>query len=400
MKEEKGDRRIVRGIRLLFAIFSMVTLAAGIVAYNLAAGELKKQLASKCHALAATVAALIAEDSDGYAAFLKDMDTDTDYYRHTKALIMKLKQVNIEHVTYVYTEARVDDDTMMYLLGGEEPSSQVYTAPGVKDAMTEAERIAYREQRAVFGSGFVDTQYGVRLSAYEPIIHKDTGEFLGLVGADVIRSQYNSIMVIFIVQTSVSIIAALTVFALCMRWLSGSVYQTMTLEKSKLENSANIDALTGIYNRRYFEGAAAKMAEVAAKSDVMAFVIIFDIDHFKKINDTYGHPAGDKVLKMVAEIVKHSFRSNDLFARYGGDEFILFLFNLSKTTVCELIERIRKKINETLIEFDGVQVQISASFGIAPVCPENDLNSTISYADQALYTAKREGRNRAVFYSD
>jgi sensor histidine kinase regulating citrate/malate metabolism len=237
---EENDRRTLRHIQLLFAIFSIVTLAAGIIAYNFAAVELKKQLVTKCHTLAASAAAVIAEDSDGYAAFLEDMNMDTDYYRKTKTLMMKLKQVNVEHVTFVYTEARVDDDTMMYVIGGDDPSSPTYTGPGVQDSMTEANRIAYREQRTVLGSGFVKTKYGVRLSAYVPIIHKDSGEFLGLVGADVTRPQYNSIMRIFIFQTAVSIIAALTVIALCMRWLSGSVYHTIEKERYEAEFARGI----------------------------------------------------------------------------------------------------------------------------------------------------------------
>ena len=212
-----------RKFLLLFAIFSIVVLATGIISYGFAARQLKEQLVNKCQALAATVAAIITEDSDEYAAFLENMDMETDYYRRTKALMMKLKQVNEEHVTYIYTEARVGDDTMMYVIGGENPSSPIYTAPGVTDALTKAGRIAYNEQKAVTGEDFSDTAYGLRISAYEPIIHKDTGEFLGLVGADITRTQYNNIMRIFIIQTAAGLIATLMVFGICMRWLSGDV---------------------------------------------------------------------------------------------------------------------------------------------------------------------------------
>ena len=168
--------------------------------------------------------------------------------------------------------------------------------------------------------------------------------------------------------------------------------------KSKLEVAANTDALTGIYNRRHFMDAAAKRAELVTKSGIDAFVVIFDLDSFKQINDTYGHPAGDKVLRDVAVTVKNMIRSTDLFARFGGEEFILFLQDIPKSTAEELTERIRKRVHETPVEFEGVKISVSASFGIAPVAPGDDLFTAIAQADQALYRAKGDGKNQTAFY--
>ena len=218
-----NNKKILRHFQLLLGIFAMVILATGAIAYTLAAAQLKNQLVLKCQALAATVAAVIAEDSDGYAMFLQNMDTQSDYYRRTKALMMKIKRVNQRHVEYIYTTRRAGENAIMYVIGGEHPSSPVYTGPGLQDAITAAERTAYGEQKAVVGEEFEDTTYGRRLSAYQPIFHKDTGEFLGLVGADITSAQYNSIMRIFVIQTVVSIFAGLVVFALATRWFSGKV---------------------------------------------------------------------------------------------------------------------------------------------------------------------------------
>ncbi|MCL1916587.1 MAG: GHKL domain-containing protein [Desulfovibrionaceae bacterium] len=186
------------------------------------------------------MAAVIEENSDGYAAFLKDMDMETEYYRQTKALMMKIKQINVEHVTYIYTVARVDQDTIMYVIGGEHPSSPVYTGPGVPEAIKKAERLAFDEQRATLGEDFEDTLYGFRLSAYEPIFHKDTNEFLGLVGADVTQIQLNSIMVIFIVQATASLIAGLIIFALAMWRLSGNVHLVINRHRYEAELARGI----------------------------------------------------------------------------------------------------------------------------------------------------------------
>jgi hypothetical protein len=151
MKEEKEDIRIKRHIMLLFAIFCVVTLAAGIIAYNFAAVELKKQLVNKCHALAATIAAVIAEDSDGYAAFLKDMDVNSAYYKRMHDLMIKIRQDNNDHITYLYTQKFINDDTFAFVLDGEPMDSPLYTPPGVQEQMTWMDIFAFREQKAVLG---------------------------------------------------------------------------------------------------------------------------------------------------------------------------------------------------------------------------------------------------------
>ena len=217
------NTNILRHFQLLLVIFTVVVVTTSTVAYILAATQLKEQLVLKCQALAATVAAVIAEDSEGYAQFLAKMDTQTDYYRRTKKLMMKIKSVNLQHVEYIYTTRRVDENFIMYVIGGEPPSSAVYTAPGMKDSITKTERQAYATQSPSMSDIFEKTTYGLRLSAYQPIFHKDTGEFLGMVGADIISEQYNSIMRIVLIQTVISILAGLAVFALATHWFSGKV---------------------------------------------------------------------------------------------------------------------------------------------------------------------------------
>lgn len=217
------NKNILRYSHLLLVILSVLILIMGFAAYSLAAVQFKKQLALKCQALAATVAAVIAEDSSEYTAFLQNMDMESDYYRRTKALMQKIKNVNLPHVEYIYTTKAVDENTVMYVIGGEDPSSPAYSAPGVKDTITKAERIAYDRQQATLGEDFEDTAHGVRLGAYHPIFHKYTGEFLGLVGVDVIREQYNGIMHMFLIQTVGSIFVGFAVFALATYWFFGKV---------------------------------------------------------------------------------------------------------------------------------------------------------------------------------
>ncbi|MCL2181044.1 MAG: hypothetical protein FWB83_07940 [Treponema sp.] len=180
----------------------------------MASNILKEQLVFKCKSVALTVASVIASDSDGYKNFLQTLDIESDYYRRTKELMMNIKNSNVDQVFYIYTEMRVDNDTMMYIIGGEDPSSSVYTAPGVKDTLVAANREAYDTRLPTAGIDFEDTEYGTRLSAYAPIVHKDTGEFLGLVGADITRFQYNNVMNIILFETIAGIMIAFVFFGI------------------------------------------------------------------------------------------------------------------------------------------------------------------------------------------
>ena len=165
----------------------------------------------------------------------------------------------------------------------------------------------------------------------------------------------------------------------------------------KLKELASHDALTGIFNRRYFlEQASVQIARSLRLKDE-CFITIFDLDHFKTVNDTFGHLAGDKVLKEVAQKVRSTIRPYDLLGRYGGEEFILLMCDVDKENVLSAVERIRQAVGETSVIFEGKEVSVSASFGVAPAVPPNDLTVAIKNADEALYCAKETGRNKIAY---
>lgn len=171
----------------------------------------------------------------------------------------------------------------------------------------------------------------------------------------------------------------------------------LSYKKKELEAAANTDALTGAYNRRYFMENANILIDAAAQMNKHSFVAMFDLDHFKKINDTYGHKAGDHILTVFADTVNDSVRSNDIFARYGGEEFVLLITFVYKADVIKLVERIRQTICENPILFSGSKISVSTSVGVAPV-EKGGIEAAISNADIALYRAKSEGRNKMIFY--
>jgi diguanylate cyclase (GGDEF)-like protein len=162
------------------------------------------------------------------------------------------------------------------------------------------------------------------------------------------------------------------------------------------------DALTGLYNRVYFLDRVRPLADVGALRGLGLALMMIDIDHFKWINDTYGHAAGDVVLREVAQILRESTRSEDLVARYGGEEFVVALPVTAPDQATERAERIRTSIEGRSIVANGQTLHVTASVGLAfaPADRPRTTNALLTTADHCLYQAKNSGRNRIVFRHD
>jgi len=161
----------------------------------------------------------------------------------------------------------------------------------------------------------------------------------------------------------------------------------------ELKRLATTDILTGAYNRTLFDEIIAREIERVKRYNKPLSVIMFDIDHFKQVNDTFGHNAGDSVLKKIAYLVKRIMRKIDYFMRWGGEEFMVILGGTDREQAYTLAERIRKRIgNHT---FDHID-KITVSCGVAEYREGDTENSLIKRADDAMYKAKREGRNRVA----
>lgn len=168
---------------------------------------------------------------------------------------------------------------------------------------------------------------------------------------------------------------------------------------NQLENIAFTDSLTGAYNRRYFIKKAEAEFQSFASTKKFIAIIMFDLDKFKLVNDTYGHPAGDEVLKMVTSVVQRTLRAEDLLARYGGEEFIILLRNMNQETVVRLATRIKDRVANSISNYMGTEIKITVSLGIAMRSERiASLEDVIKKADEALYKAKAQGRNRVEVY--
>lgn len=163
--------------------------------------------------------------------------------------------------------------------------------------------------------------------------------------------------------------------------------------KKKLSELAFRDKLTGLYNRHFFDERFIEEWERAKRYHHYLSVIMVDIDHFKKFNDTYGHQKGDEVLKMVGKIIKKGCRTHDIVARYGGEEMVIILPETSLDHAMKVADKIREAIELGVEEKAGVKA--TASFGVGTFSALNDIPKKIlKSADDALYKAKENGRNR------
>lgn len=163
-----------------------------------------------------------------------------------------------------------------------------------------------------------------------------------------------------------------------------------------LKDAAVIDPLTGCYNRREFESQLRRHTSSAARYKNQLSVFMFDLDHFKSVNDTHGHLGGDQVLQEVALLVKENIRQGDILARYGGEEFIAILPETGKAKAMELADRLRVQIAELRIPFNQTNIRVTASFGVAEFTPNTDITRLIEDADTMLYKAKLNGRNTVM----
>jgi diguanylate cyclase (GGDEF)-like protein len=159
------------------------------------------------------------------------------------------------------------------------------------------------------------------------------------------------------------------------------------------------DALTGLYNRSFFLNQVGPLAEFNAVRGLGLAVLMLDIDHFKRVNDTFGHDVGDHVLREVASVLRDATRPEDLVARYGGEEFILALPVAAFDQASGRAERIRSTLAERRIVADGFSLRVTASLGLAFAPPDrlSSASAMITAADRLLYQAKHTGRNRVAF---
>ena len=182
-----------------------------------------------------------------------------------------------------------------------------------------------------------------------------------------------------------------------------AAFQDITSRKARedvLQNQAERDPLTSLYNRRYFETETAKLISKSVANREPYSMLMLDADFFKKVNDTYGHKIGDKVLIALADKTEKALRDCDIVARYGGEEFLVFLPNIHVEQAYKVAERLREAIASIVVLTEtGKKVSFTVSIGVTSSDISADVDTLIKTADEALYKAKQNGRNRVEIFT-
>lgn len=207
----------------------------------------------------------------------------------------------------------------------------------------------------------------------------------------------------------VALFLMFSVYTAIMSFRTNAEYRTalenealLMAQAKDLEKISNVDGLTGLYNRRYFETAFEVAWQNAVRHRTRLALVICDIDYFKKVNDDYGHLAGDEYLRTIAHHMSRTFkRQNDIVARYGGEEFVVLLAGVKEGTVRELAEHFRAAMADTCLRFESYTIRTTVSLGVAETVPSagQEKESLIARADAMLYKAKASGRNKVCISS-
>lgn len=192
----------------------------------------------------------------------------------------------------------------------------------------------------------------------------------------------------------------IVLYGILVAWISFSVIFISANElQTQLSQIALTDPLTGALNRRALKETVKRAISRAKRDNSPLSLIITDLDHFKKINDIYGHPAGDAVLKHTVKLYLGKLRTEDLLARYGGEEFVIVLPGVNVAGAFVVAERLRAACEKNIVPFDDHLIQVTSSFGTTCLSKETiGYETLVKQADEALYRAKEQGRNKTVSF--
>ena len=378
-----------RAYLFLLIMFVCVMICFGVFIYHNTAQTVKLQLGNKCIGIASAIAVLVEDDIDDFIAFSKNPDSQSDYHQMIYSKLNRIRYENKGNIAFLYVETRISDTEIMYLLDAENVEDPFYSPPGHIDEITASEIEAYRLQQPYIPDKFVTNDYGTLLTCYVPLRNPANGEFLGLVGTDVSIDQYHAVLrnqLITIVLSSALLILLL--------------FLSLLLSSSRVEKLIARDPLTGAYNKSYFMRTLRQQLRHSKHKSKSLVVFMADLDHFKEVNDTYGHVFGDSVLSAVAGAISKTMRKIDCFARYGGEEFIAFLPDTDITVAETVVERVRQAVENTSTfnEEYAEHVRVTVSIGVALFEPHHSVQDILMLADKALYQAKRTRNSISIYH--
>jgi len=343
--------------------------------------DMEAHLEESAKCIAVSVAGCIMMDIGEYRELLRTMDAGSAYYGRMQAYLASVKKSG--GIRYIYTERKVDARTAEFVLDGEPVGGPDYSPPRQRDELDASEEAVYstKAPAGYRSAGF--GKWGRLLGAHAPILD-ECGEVLGIVGVDMDGSHIYG-------HLGMVNRALLLTYALVL----GIGLASLLGFSDALVDRVFKDKLTGAYTKRYFEGLLDDEMAHAVRHGKGMGLMMMDLDHFKAVNDTYGHVFGDKVLAAVSEAIRGSMRPTDYFVRYGGEEFAVIVSRAGPRSVAEAAERMRRAVEDAPVmnEGSGGPVPITISIGVASFTNlSQSAKGLIEDADRALYRAK-EKRN-------
>lgn len=326
--------------------------------------------------VAITIAKFLEQDLEPYKALNEQNEYqpgsyDEEYYKKMLSLI---REIRLETgADYIFTEKYISDDSIAYILDSETMDSTDFSPIGSLDSMSEQERNAFYTGKPTMTGLLRDPYWGTYITGFAPIVEPETEQVIGLVGVDYSAHYILNILtkLHFVILMEFFIIAVL---------LSAGVLLAISAHNKRL----NVDFLTGLYNKKYFEECLERMIKCAKAKGQTFTLLIIDVDRFKQINDQYGHGMGDNVLKQVAQFIRLNLEKKGLAFRYGGDEFCVILPNTSVEEASCLADCLSSEI---VMEEDE-EITVFISVGAAEYKGDMGADELIQQADQAMYRVK------------
>jgi diguanylate cyclase (GGDEF)-like protein len=378
----------------LVVVITVIHLAVYVTTRN----AIERQFIMSVRTIAVAVAHNLEENIEEYESFTKKFLDKTEpvdheyfqdpYYQKQQAFFAILKSNG--NVKYISTEHRVDEKSTVYVLDSEPAEDKKnHSAPGEFEynGIPQRETVFSTQSPAGFNI-FKDERWGDLIEAYAPIFNRN-GKMLGLTSVSIdashLHHKLNRIQTVLFL--TYAIILGMTLLVLTR--YSNAILEPMLKDK-----------LTGAYRKRYFEELIQDEITTAIKDRKGLALLMLDLDHFKKINDTYGHGFGDIVLASTSETIKNILRQKDYFIRFGGEEFIALITNVNEKRAWEIAERIRRTVetSEIFNEEKNITITMTISIGVANLGGALiSVHEFIDRADKALYVAKENRNCSSVF---
>ena len=389
----------------MIALITIITIVH-VTVYIAAKNIIEDEIISSAKGLANTIALYIERDLDEYKAFVafvssfevedqtKGIDVahykDSDYYQRMQSFFRSIKAYSNIH--YIYTERKINDTMVEYILDAEPINSPNHSPPRSADETNQGRESVYftgqpTGYRLAYYSG-----WGSLLGGYAPIFDEDKETLLGIVGVDIDGSHLYHHLHTLQIMLFVVYVLIISMALLLLINFSNAILEPLLRDK-----------LTGAYNKRYSDKLLRGEIAIALKERRDLALLMIDLDHFKQINDTYGHNFGDKVLSAVSTTIRNSLRQKDHFIRYGGEEFLAVIPTANEQRAVEVAERVRQAVekNEIYHAEKDISIKMTISIGIANLNGAGlGVPEFVENADKALYAAKKARNCVAVFGRD